>query len=67
MRLKEIAARIIIAGIAFGALARGLERWSVWLHKFWPLMMFIILAVGAWLGGAGMIASAFQRPKKISN
>ena len=53
--LKQIGARIIIAGLLFGAITRALASPNTLLEKYWPLTVFFCLIVGAGIGVLGFI------------
>ena len=40
---------------------------DMWFHKFWPLIIFLFIVVGAVIGVAGMVSVAIQRRTKNSN
>jgi hypothetical protein len=61
MRLKQIGARIIVAGIVLGVVGINVGHRATWLYKFYPLGTFICFAVGAIVGVAGMIGAALDR------
>jgi hypothetical protein len=54
MRLKEIGGWIIGMGMLFGAIAVRVAQPHTWFAKFWPLVMFAFLLVGAPIGIAGL-------------
>ena len=56
MRLKQIGARIIVLGIVIGVLCRIFARWNPRFNSYGPLAMFVLFALGALIGGTGMIA-----------
>jgi hypothetical protein len=64
--LEQIGARIIIAAFLFGFVAFRITgaHSQTWFGKFWALIMFGMLAVGATIGVAGMISNAIQHRKK---
>ena len=54
----------------FGVVAINIARRvgpHAWFYKFWPLIMFLFLVVGAIVSVIGMIGSAIKRRKKSSN
>ena len=63
MRLKQIGAQIIVAGIVGGVLCRIFARWNPNFNSYGPLVMFVLCALGALIGITGMIVSAVQRRK----
>jgi hypothetical protein len=63
MRLKQIGAQIIVAGIAIGVLCKVFARLTHRFDSYGPLAMFVLFALGALIGVTGMIVSAVQRRK----
>jgi len=64
--LKQIGARIIMAAFLFGLVAVRITRAThshTWFNKFWALIMFGMLVLGAMIGVAGMISNAIQHRK----
>jgi hypothetical protein len=63
MRLKQIGARIIVAGIVLGVIGINVGHRVAWVNKFFPPGMFICFAIGAIVGVSGIIGEATQRRK----
>jgi hypothetical protein len=61
MRLKQIGGWIIGMGMLFGAIAVRVAQPHTWFAKFWPLLMFAFLLVGAPIGIAGFIGAAIDK------
>jgi ABC-type multidrug transport system permease subunit len=61
MRLKQIGGWIIGTGMLFGAIAVRVAQPNTWLAKFWPLLMFGFLLVGATIGIAGFVSAAIDK------
>jgi F0F1-type ATP synthase assembly protein I len=63
MRLKQIGAQIIVAGVVIGVLCKVFSSLTHRFDAYGPLAMFVLFAIGALIGVTGMIVSAFQRRK----
>ncbi len=62
--LKQIGARIIIAGLLFGAITRAVASPNTPLEKYWPLMVFFCLIVGAGIGVLGFIQVSIEKHRE---
>jgi hypothetical protein len=61
LSLKQIGAAIIVGGFILTGIAHRFIPHSAWLNKFWALIAFGFMFVGAMVGAAGMIVEAIER------
>ena len=65
MRLKQLGAQIIVLGIATGVVSKMLARWNPRFTAYGPLSMFVLFAIGALLGGNGMIVFRDSKSQRL--
>jgi uncharacterized membrane protein YedE/YeeE len=61
LALKQTGAAIIVGGFFATGLAHRVAPHNAWLNKFWPLIAFGFMFIGAIVGAAGMIVEAIER------
>ncbi len=59
--LKQIGAQIILLSIVFMAFAVKAAHAGSWFYKFWPLIGFAVLCIGAVIGVAGFSLGVIER------
>jgi hypothetical protein len=61
LALKQIGAAIIVGGLMLTGIAHRFIPLNSWFNKFWALIAFGFIVVGAMVGAAGMIVEAIER------
>jgi hypothetical protein len=61
LSLKQIGAAIIVGGFMLTGIAHRFIPHNAWFNKFWALIAFGFLFVGAMVGAGGMIVEAIER------
>ena len=59
--LKQIGAATIVGGLMLTGIAHRFIRHNAWFDKFWALIAFGFMFVGAMVGAAGIIVEAIER------